>query len=128
MPRCAVAISARCIVERPALLAEAGAAPAGRWQIATQAGLLRALERNAMRAYLNDLPLIAILRGIMPPRPCRGPGAARWASHHRGAIEFAAATASIEALARELGDRCLVGAGTVVSALRWTRWRALAGG
>jgi 2-dehydro-3-deoxyphosphogalactonate aldolase len=76
------------------------------------------LERKAMRAYLNDLPLIAILRGITPAEAV--PVGLALAEAGLRIIEVPLNSPqplqSIEALARELGDRCLVGAGTVVSA------------
>lgn len=71
-----------------------------------------------MREYLRDLPLIAILRGITPAEAL--PVGVALAEAGFRIIEVPLNSpqplASIEALARELGKHCLVGAGTVMSA------------
>jgi 2-dehydro-3-deoxyphosphogalactonate aldolase len=71
-----------------------------------------------MREYLADLPLIAILRGITPDEAV--PVGLALAEAGFRIIEVPLNSPqplrSIEQLVRELGDRCLVGAGTVLSA------------
>jgi 2-dehydro-3-deoxyphosphogalactonate aldolase len=71
-----------------------------------------------MRDYLKDLPLIAILRGITPAEAV--PVGRVLAETGFRIIEVPLNSPqplqSIEALARELGAHCLVGAGTVMSA------------
>jgi len=71
-----------------------------------------------MREYLDHLPLIAILRGITPAEAV--PVGLALAEAGFRIIEVPLNSPqplqSIEALARELGGRCLVGAGTVMSA------------
>jgi 2-dehydro-3-deoxyphosphogalactonate aldolase len=70
-----------------------------------------------MRAYLRDLPLIAILRGITPAETL--PVGLALAEAGFRIIEVPLNSPlplrSIEALARELGAYCLIGAGTVMS-------------
>lgn len=70
-----------------------------------------------MRNYLSELPLIAILRGITPDDAV--PVGVALADAGFRIIEVPLNSPqplrSIERLARELGDRCLVGAGTVMS-------------
>jgi 2-dehydro-3-deoxyphosphogalactonate aldolase len=70
-----------------------------------------------MRAYLDELPLIAILRGITPDEAV--PVGLALAEAGFRIIEVPLNSPqpfdSIQALARELGARCLVGAGTVLS-------------
>jgi 2-dehydro-3-deoxyphosphogalactonate aldolase len=71
-----------------------------------------------MREHLAQLPLIAILRGITPDEAV--PVGLALAEAGFRIIEVPLNSpqplASIEALARELGSRCLIGAGTVMSA------------
>jgi 2-dehydro-3-deoxyphosphogalactonate aldolase len=71
-----------------------------------------------MREHLKDLPLIAILRGITPAEA--GPVGLALAEAGFRIIEVPMNSPqplhSIERLARALGDRCLIGAGTVMSA------------
>jgi 2-dehydro-3-deoxyphosphogalactonate aldolase len=71
-----------------------------------------------MREHLAELPLIAILRGITPAEAV--PVGLALAEAGFRIIEVPLNSPqplqSIEALARELGGRCLVGAGTVMSA------------
>lgn len=71
-----------------------------------------------MREYLHELPLIAILRGITPAEAV--PVGLALAEAGFRIIEVPLNSPqpllSIEALARALGGRCLVGAGTVMSA------------
>ena len=71
-----------------------------------------------MREHLSQLPLIAILRGITPDEVV--PVGLALAEAGFRIIEVPLNSpqplASIEALARELGSRCLIGAGTVMSA------------
>ena len=71
-----------------------------------------------MREYLDDLPLIAILRGITPAEAV--PVGLALAEAGLRIVEVPLNSPqplrSIEALSRELGERCLVGAGTVMSA------------
>ncbi len=68
-------------------------------------------------ALLAELPLVAILRGVTPPR-IEGVAGALFEAGIR-AIEVPLNSPdpfkSIEALARAFGDRCLTGAGTVLS-------------
>ena len=70
-----------------------------------------------MREHLKDLPLIAILRGITPTEAV--PVGQALAEAGFRIIEVPLNSPhpmhGIEALARALGDRCLVGAGTVTS-------------
>jgi 2-dehydro-3-deoxyphosphogalactonate aldolase len=70
-----------------------------------------------MREYLESLPLVAILRGITPAEAL--PVGLALAEAGFRIIEVPLNSPqplrSIEALARELGDRCLIGAGTVMS-------------
>jgi 2-dehydro-3-deoxyphosphogalactonate aldolase len=70
-----------------------------------------------MREHLLDLPLIAILRGVTPVEAV--PVGQALAEAGLRIIEVPMNSPqplrSIEALARELGPRCLVGAGTVMS-------------
>ena len=94
-------------------------AVAGLWHIARRAGLCHPPEHGAvMRDHLKSLPLIAILRGITPGRRC--PWAWRLAEAGFRIIEVPLNSPqplqSIGMLARELGDECLIGAGTVMSA------------
>jgi 2-dehydro-3-deoxyphosphogalactonate aldolase len=71
-----------------------------------------------MREYLKELPLIAILRGVTPAEAL--PVGQALAEAGLRIIEVPLNSPqplhSIELLARELGQRCLVGAGTVMSA------------
>lgn len=71
-----------------------------------------------MREHLSELPLIAILRGITPDEAV--PVGLALAEAGFRIIEVPLNSPqplrSIEALARELGSRCLIGAGTVMSA------------
>jgi len=71
-----------------------------------------------MREHLKELPLIAILRGITPAEAV--PVGQALAELGFRVIEVPLNSPqplhSIEALARALGDRCLIGAGTVMSA------------
>ena len=71
-----------------------------------------------MRAHLAELPLIAILRGITPDEAV--PVGLALAEAGFRIIEVPLNSPqplrSIELLARALGSRCLVGAGTVMSA------------
>lgn len=71
-----------------------------------------------MRDYLNDLPLIAILRGITPAEAVPVGLVLAEAGFHviEVPLNSPQPLQSIEALARELGGHCLVGAGTVMSA------------
>jgi len=73
-----------------------------------------------MREYLEALPLVAILRGITPHEAL--PVGLALAEAGFRIIEVPLNSPqplrSIEALARELGDRCLIGAGTVMSELQ----------
>src|SRR5437764_12137643 len=68
-------------------------------------------------ALLAELPLVAILRGVTPAR-IQGVAAALFGAGIR-AIEVPLNSPeplkSIELLAREFGDRCLTGAGTVLT-------------
>ncbi|MFO1247037.1 MAG: 2-dehydro-3-deoxy-6-phosphogalactonate aldolase [Alphaproteobacteria bacterium] len=68
-------------------------------------------------ALLRELPIVAILRGVTPAR-ILGVAEAIYAAGIR-AIEVPLnspdAFASIESLAKEFGDRCLTGAGTVLT-------------
>jgi 2-dehydro-3-deoxyphosphogalactonate aldolase len=71
-----------------------------------------------MREYLDGLPLIAILRGITPAEAV--PVGLALAEAGLRIVEVPLNSPqplrSIEVLSRELGERCLVGAGTVMSA------------
>jgi 2-dehydro-3-deoxyphosphogalactonate aldolase len=71
-----------------------------------------------MKAYLQQLPLIAILRGIAPEQAVSV--GAELAAAGFCIIEVPLNSPqplhSIAALAREFGERCLIGAGTVTSA------------
>jgi 2-dehydro-3-deoxyphosphogalactonate aldolase len=73
-----------------------------------------------MRAHLKPLPLIAILRGITPAEAL--PAGLALAEAGFRVIEVPLNSPqplqSIGTLARELGDKCLIGAGTVMSAAR----------
>jgi 2-dehydro-3-deoxyphosphogalactonate aldolase len=71
-----------------------------------------------MREYLDTLPLIAILRGITPDEALPVGRALVEAGLRIVEVPLNSPQPlrSIEALARELGERCLVGAGTVMSA------------
>ncbi len=73
-----------------------------------------------MREYLEALPLVAILRGIAPHEAL--PVGLALAEAGFRIIEVPLNSPqplrSIETLARELGDRCLIGAGTVMSELQ----------
>lgn len=68
-------------------------------------------------AFLNELPLVAILRGVTPARVLGGAGALYGAGIR--AIEVPLNSPepfkSIELLAKEFSGRCLTGAGTVLS-------------
>jgi len=72
---------------------------------------------NALREHLDVLPLVAILRGIAPPEAL--PIGMALAEAGFRVIEVPLNSPqplrSIEMLARELGSRCLIGAGTVTS-------------
>ncbi len=72
----------------------------------------------SLQRYLQDLPLIAILRGITPEQVLPV-GVALFEAGFR-IIEVPLNSPqplhSIGTLARELGDACLIGAGTVMSA------------
>jgi 2-dehydro-3-deoxyphosphogalactonate aldolase len=70
-----------------------------------------------MREYLDTLPLIAILRGITPDEALPVGRALVEAGLRIVEVPLNSPQPlrSIEALARELGERCLVGAGTVMS-------------
>jgi len=76
------------------------------------------LKETRMREHLADLPLIAILRGITPDEAV--PVGLALAEAGFRIIEVPLNSpqplTSIERLACELGTRCLVGAGTVMSA------------
>jgi 2-dehydro-3-deoxyphosphogalactonate aldolase len=82
-----------------------------------------------MREYLDTLPLVAILRGITPDEAL--PVGRALVEAGLRIIEVPLNSPqplrSIEALARDLGGRCLIGAGTVTSALQ-VRQVADAGG
>jgi len=71
-----------------------------------------------MREHLKPLPLIAILRGITPAEAL--PAGLALAEAGFRVIEVPLNSPqplqSIGTLARELGDKCLIGAGTVMSA------------
>jgi 2-dehydro-3-deoxyphosphogalactonate aldolase len=71
-----------------------------------------------MREYLDVLPLIAILRGITPAEAVPVGQALAEAGFRiiEVPLNSPQPLLSIESLARELGGRCLVGAGTVMSA------------
>jgi len=71
-----------------------------------------------MREYLDPLPLIAILRGITPDEAMPVGLALAEAGFRIVEVPLNSPQPlrSIELLARELGDRCLLGAGTVMSA------------
>jgi 2-dehydro-3-deoxyphosphogalactonate aldolase len=71
-----------------------------------------------MREYLAPLPLIAILRGITPDEAVPVGLALAEAGFRIVEVPLNSPQPlrSIERLARELGTRCLVGAGTVTSA------------
>ncbi len=71
-----------------------------------------------MREHLKDLPLIAILRGITPDEALPVGLALAEAGFRIVEVPLNSPQPllSIEALARELGEHCLVGAGTVMSA------------
>jgi 2-dehydro-3-deoxyphosphogalactonate aldolase len=73
-----------------------------------------------MREYLVELPLIAILRGITPDEAL--PVGLALAEAGFRIIEVPLNSPqplrSIEALARALGDPCLIGAGTVMSSVQ----------
>ena len=71
-----------------------------------------------MREHLARLPLIAILRGITPDEAVPVGLALAEAGFRLIEVPLNSPQAlrSIELLARELGTRCLVGAGTVLSA------------
>jgi 2-dehydro-3-deoxyphosphogalactonate aldolase len=77
-------------------------------------------EEQTMREHLAELPLIAILRGITPDEAL--PAGRALAEAGLRIIEVPLNSPqplrSIEALARALGGHCLVGAGTVTSALQ----------
>ena len=70
-----------------------------------------------MRGYLDTLPLIAILRGITPDEALPVGRALVEAGLRIVEVPLNSPQPlrSIEVLARELGERCLVGAGTVMS-------------
>jgi len=82
-----------------------------------------------MREYLDTLPLVAILRGITPDEALPVGRALVEADFRiiEVPLNSPQPLRSIEALARELGGRCLIGAGTVTSALQ-VRQVADAGG
>jgi 2-dehydro-3-deoxyphosphogalactonate aldolase len=72
---------------------------------------------NALAAYLDPLPLIAVLRGITP-EAIPAIGAALVARGFRileVPLNSPRPYASIRMLAEHFGERCLVGAGTVTS-------------
>ena len=73
-----------------------------------------------MREYLDPLPLIAILRGITPDEAMPVGLALAEAGFRIVEVPLNSPQPlrSIELLARELGDRCLLGAGTVMSAVQ----------
>jgi len=72
---------------------------------------------NPLRPYLEPLPLIAVLRGITPEEI--GPVSAALAAEGFRILEVPLNSPrpfdSIRALAAALGERCLVGAGTVLA-------------
>ncbi len=70
-----------------------------------------------MREHLKDLPLIAILRGITPAEAVPVGQALAEAGFRIIEVPLNSPQPlhSIEALAKALGERCLVGAGTVMS-------------
>lgn len=82
-----------------------------------------------MREHLAELPLVAILRGITPDEAL--PVGLALAEAGFRIIEVPLNSPqplrSIETLARELGDHCLIGAGTVMSTVQ-VQDVALAGG
>jgi 2-dehydro-3-deoxyphosphogalactonate aldolase len=82
-----------------------------------------------MHEHLDTLPLIAILRGITPDEALPVGRALVEADFRiiEVPLNSPQPLRSIEALARELGGRCLIGAGTVTSALQ-VRQVADAGG
>jgi 2-dehydro-3-deoxyphosphogalactonate aldolase len=71
-----------------------------------------------MREYLKELPLIAILRGITPDEALAVGLALAEAGFRiiEVPLNSPQPLRSIEVLARALGDHCLIGAGTVMSA------------
>jgi 2-dehydro-3-deoxyphosphogalactonate aldolase len=73
-----------------------------------------------MREHLKELPLIAILRGITPAEAVPVGQALAEAGFRIIEVPLNSPQPlhSIEALAKALGERCLVGAGTVMSALQ----------
>lgn len=68
-------------------------------------------------AWMQPLPLVAILRGLTPQEaPAIGAGLAEAGFHILEVpLNSPQPLQSIERLAKQLGDRCLVGAGTVLS-------------
>lgn len=69
-------------------------------------------------AWMQPLPLVAILRGLTPQEaPAIGAALAEAGFHILEVpLNSPQPLQSIERLAKQLGDRCLVGAGTVLSA------------
>ena len=84
---------------------------------------------KALRTYLEPLPLIAVLRGITPAE-IGGIGRALVGEGFRileVTLNSPQPFDSIRALAAEFGDRCLVGAGTVLSPDEVTQVHAAGG-
>ncbi len=125
---CARYRRALTLFDRASQTAGEGAAAAGLWQIALQAGLRRGGER--MREHLAELPLIAILRGITPDEavPVGLALAEAGLPPHRGAAELAAAAAQHRAAGARAG-RALPGRRGHGDAARrrWTRWPTAGG-
>jgi 2-dehydro-3-deoxyphosphogalactonate aldolase len=68
-------------------------------------------------ALLTELPIVAILRGVTPSRILKVAGALFDAGIRAIEVPLNSPDAftSIESLAKEFGDRCLTGAGTVLT-------------
>jgi 2-dehydro-3-deoxyphosphogalactonate aldolase len=74
------------------------------------------MKQPGLRSYLTPLPLVAVLRGITPDEVV-GVGAALVENGFRileVPLNSPEPFASIAALGREFGERCLIGAGTVL--------------
>jgi 2-dehydro-3-deoxyphosphogalactonate aldolase len=84
---------------------------------------------NPLSPYLTPLPLIAVLRGITPPE-VDAVGDALFAAGFRVLevpLNSTDAFDSIGRLARRFGDRCLIGAGTVIEVADVARVRDAGG-